>query len=384
MVGESNSLQPKKEIAEPIQVVPVSSKKKSWWSRYSKTATLVAIWVGFFLVLYLFRSFLSLVFLTFILSYSINSLSLIMQRNLTWPRWGVVLIIYVLLGIFVVSIGMIVFPRVYQESKSMTREIPEAKDKLLASIRQVMADPDYAKFLEGIGVEETAKDWIAPVVQSFTLFLQNFFRTSFHVLLSLVFSFLIIWDLERLKCDVKALKDTRLGLIYETISPMLEKFGTVVGKAFEAQIMIAFVNTILTLIGLTLLGVPSQLFLSVFVFICSFIPVLGMIFSSLPICLMAYKTQGVILVVYSVIMVAVIHFIEAYILNPRIVGGHFSLHPFIAVCLLVVSETWFGVWGLLLGVPVAVFVYQTIIAPGVANTNGASAEKRDKKVPVEA
>jgi len=337
--------------------------KRSWLSRHFRKITDGAIWVGFFLLLYLLRAFLALIFITFILTYAINSLLNFLLQKISLPRWGMVLLIFSCLVTVIIGLGMNVFPRVYQESKSISKEIPEAKDKLVASLREIFADPDYARFLDGLDLENTLKEKASSIFQSITDFLQKILRTGFHVLLALVFSFLIIWDLDRLKEEVKSLERTKLGRIYRVISPKLIQFGSVVGRAFEAQIMIAIVNTILTLIGLTFLGIPSKLFLSVFVFVCSFVPVLGMIFSSIPICLLAYKIGGIVLVVYSILLVAVIHFIEAYLLNPRIVGGHFSVSPFISVCILVVSEHWFGIWGLLLGVPCAVFIYHSFIFP---------------------
>ena len=53
-----------------------------------------------------------------------------------------------------------------------------------------------------------------------------------------------------------------------------------------------------------------------------------------------------------VLMVTLIHFIEAYGLNPAIYSAHLKLHPLLVLTVLVVAEHSLGVWGLLLaGVP---------------------------------
>lgn len=353
-------------LEDPTDVIAqrVPPPTESFWKVISRKLPSYAVWGCFFGLLFLFRSFLALIFITFILSYAINSLQEKLSTKIPWPRWSIVVVIYFLLGILLAGIGMTIFPKVYQESKNISREIPEAKDNLVKHFKGFLqADPDFSKFMEGVNFDDNIREWITPMVSWITSFLQVIFRTSFHLLLSLIFSFLIIWDLERLKTDIQGLKYTRLAPVYDLMAPMLIQFGSVVGMAFEAQIMIAMVNTLLTLCGLTYLGIPSPLFLSVLVFFFSFIPVVGMIMSSLPICLLGFKTGGLILAFYSALMIAIIHVIEAYILNPRIVGSHFSLHPFLAVCILVISETWFGVWGLLLGVPIAVFFYRSFVLP---------------------
>jgi len=61
----------------------------------------------------------------------------------------------------------------------------------------------------------------------------------------------------------------------------------------EAQAVIAIMNTVLTLIGLAILGVPSLAVLSLIVFLCSFIPVLGVFISTLPVVLVALNSIGV-------------------------------------------------------------------------------------------
>lgn len=358
-------------------------RTKNWFGRHARRLRLFGIWVGFFGLLYFFRSFISLVFITFIMSYVMNSLiNYLCGRLPEWPRGGVIFLAYSILGLAVVGMGMIVIPKVYHEGKIFSVEFPIAKEKLLNAIRPYTQDSDYSKIIEGAGLEEAIRERFGDLVQSFSLFLQALFRTSFHFILSMIFSFLILWDSDRLARDTQGLETTRLGYIYRALAPSLTQFGSILGKAFEAQIIIAWANTILTLIGLTFLGVPSKLFLSVFVFICSFIPVLGVIISSVPICLLAYKEEGLFLVFYSGCLIAVIHFIEAYILNPRIVGAHLALHPFVAVCILVLSENLFGVWGLLLGVPGAVFLYNVLVWVPPAPPRRKDILLDEKKVPV--
>lgn len=331
--------------------------------------------------LFVFRSFLTLIFLTFILTYALNSLiSKLSPMVSHWPRWTLVVAIYFSVCLIAVGMGMIVFPKVYHEGKSLSEEIPEAKDKLLKSVRSILADPDFSRFIEGIGFEEALKQRVTTTMETITEFLTVLVRVSFHLLLSLIFSFLIIWDFDRLKTNVSSLKETRLGFILEILQPKVLGFADVVGRAFEAQIMVAGVNSILTFIGMVLLGVPSMMFLSMVVFVCSFIPVVGVFISSFPICILAYKKGAFALVFSSALMITLIHLIEAYVLNPRIVGAHFSIHPFVAVCILVISQSMFGIWGLLLGVPVAVFLFQSFLIPGINPEEPTNADNGAKNL----
>jgi predicted PurR-regulated permease PerM len=176
---------------------------------------------------------------------------------------------------------------------------------------------------------------------------------SATILLALLFSFLISLDLLRLGEEVRNLRNSRLRDFYEETALPVVRFGYTVGRTIQAQAMIAMVNTLLTFIGLSLLGVPSLSVLSLIVFLCSFIPVLGVFISTVPIVLVAINSEGLNLAVLSVLMVIVVHAIEAYLLNPMIYGKHLKINPVIVLIILFIGHHAFGVWGMLLGVPVA-------------------------------
>ncbi len=176
---------------------------------------------------------------------------------------------------------------------------------------------------------------------------------SATILLALFFSFLISLDISRLGQEVRKLRASRLRDFHQEVAQPVVRFAYVVGRAIQAQAMIALVNTVLTLTGLLILDVPSLAVLSMIVFLCSFIPVLGVFISTTPIVLVALNAGGLNLAVLSVVMVIVVHAVEAYLLNPLIYGRHLKLNPVLVLIILFIGHHAFGVWGMLLGVPVA-------------------------------
>lgn len=121
------------------------------------------------------------------------------------------------------------------------------------------------------------------------------------------------------------------------------------------QARIALVNTGLTAAGMWVLALPGTGILSLFVFICSFIPVAGVIISTVPIGFVALTEYGFFKLALVILMVVLVHFVEAYALNPAIYSAHLKLHPLLVLSVLVVAEHSMGVAGLLLAVPLSVF-----------------------------
>lgn len=187
------------------------------------------------------------------------------------------------------------------------------------------------------------------------------FQFTVQFALSLLLSFFITFDLSRMKKGIRALAHSRASNFYREISPSLAAFGALIGRAFQAQGIIAICNTVLTFALIKGLNIPFETFLCTIVFFCSFIPVLGVVISTVPIALIALMYNGWSDAILSVIGVLLIHFVETSILNPKILGEMLHLHPVMVLCILAVGEHFFKVWGLLLGVPVMVYVIRYVI-----------------------
>lgn len=190
------------------------------------------------------------------------------------------------------------------------------------------------------------------------------------MLLALLFSFLITLDIARLREEIESLRASRLHDIYEQTAQPVVRFAYVLGRSFQAQAAIACVNAVLTMIGMLILGIPSVAMLSLIVFVCSFIPVLGVFISSTPIVLVALNTSGgLALPMWAIVMVMIIHAIEAYVLNPFIYGRHLKLNPVLVLLILFVGHHAFGVWGMVLGVPVAYYFIHDVFGVPVWGEN---------------
>ena len=179
--------------------------------------------------------------------------------------------------------------------------------------------------------------------------------------LSTLFSFLIVLDLAGLRAEVQKLERTRLNEFYRETARDIVRFGNVLGRVLEAQAVISLVNTVLTAIGLWLFQVPHVGFLSLLVFVCGFIPVAGVFISSVPICLVGLYEGGLGTLALLIAFITGIHFLEAYVLNPRIMGAALRINPVLVLVILVIGHHALGVWGLLLGLPICYYFFTQVI-----------------------
>lgn len=197
---------------------------------------------------------------------------------------------------------------------------------------------------------------------SFTSALLSFVtRFTLQLLVSLILSFMLVWDFTTIKGGIQSLRNSRLSAVYYEVAPSLQVFGKLFGKALQAQARIACVNTLLTAIGLCVLRIPNVGLLSLFVFICGFIPVAGVFMSTSPMAFIALTEYGFMKLAATLVLVTGIHFVEAYALNPLIYSAHLKLHPLLVLSAIVIAEHSLGVWGLMLAVPLSVFALDYVI-----------------------
>jgi predicted PurR-regulated permease PerM len=164
-----------------------------------------------------------------------------------------------------------------------------------------------------------------------------------------------VLDLSRLTQELKRFEQSRLHDFYRESAEPVVRFASVLARAFRAQAMIALTNTVLTLLGFWIIGLKNALLLGTIVFFFSFIPVLGVFISTTPAVLVALNQGGLSLAFLVIIVVTIIHLIEAYVLNPLIYGHHLKLNPVLVLIILFVGHHFFGLWGMLLGVPVSYY-----------------------------
>jgi predicted PurR-regulated permease PerM len=127
--------------------------------------------------------------------------------------------------------------------------------------------------------------------------------------------------------------------------------------------LIAFCNALLTFLALTVLGVEHAVLLALAVFVLCQVPTLGMCLSWALLVAMALLQPGggLILALKVSGAVVVIILLETFVISPRILGRMMELHPVLLLAVLPLAQYFFGIWGLLLATPIAVYVVHVLI-----------------------
>jgi predicted PurR-regulated permease PerM len=337
-------------------------------AQFMRTNKTLAIWAAFFGLVWLasYYGLFGLVFITYILCFLFHGVieRLAVKTRLPRPLWAT--IVYLVFVTVVLTILSSVLPKLGAESTAFLKKLPDTLESLRQHLDQwAWLVPDMAAPIAKVKDYLALESLVGVKAETlFTLAVNSFNQISNYVstfLLGTLFSFLIMLDFPNLRAKTISLRNSRLHDIYDVTARSVVRFAVVVGMGFRAQMMIAAVNTILTAIGMYFLGIPPVALLSTVVFFCGLIPVLGTFISSAPIVLVAVNTTGPGHALWAIVMIIIVHTIETYILNPRVVAAMFKISPLVTLMILYVGHKLFGLWGMVLGVPVSVFIFRHVI-----------------------
>jgi len=197
-------------------------------------------------------------------------------------------------------------------------------------------------------------------------------KFSLNIFLALILSLFLILEKDKTIRFLNRFEDSRVGFIYIYYKNLAKNFVKSFAKVMETQILISLINSVVSAIILALLGFQEVIGLGFMIFIFGLIPVAGVIISLIPLSIIAFKLGGVMKILYILGMIIVLHALEAYFLNPKLMSMKTKLPVFFTFIVLIISEHFMGVWGLLFGIPLFLFLLDLIDVESQLNSNERS------------
>jgi predicted PurR-regulated permease PerM len=146
------------------------------------------------------------------------------------------------------------------------------------------------------------------------------------------------------------------------LRPRFDRTASEARDVASAYIGANFITSVLAGIysftWLAILGVPAALVLALLAFVCDFVPVVGFFISCAPAMVMAATKSGSLALAMIPIYLGY-HFIENYLIGPRIYGGRLRLSNVAVLVAFAIGAELGGVVGALLAMPIAA-TYPTI------------------------
>jgi predicted PurR-regulated permease PerM len=279
------------------------------------------------------------------------------------PRW-VTALLFVLAAIGVgAGIAIFVLPLIFAQLNDIIREL----STILNRASDYLESKQFFRLLTTYGLNspetrELIKKEIVPRLEgalggvfrtmlSFVSSLSGVVSQILNVILTPILTFYFLVDFEKLKAALRtALEGKNDKLLYD-----LRRINYIVRAYITGQAIAMLVIAIAASLLFLAFGIPYPFALGAVCGILNPIPYVGMAASVVIACItVVVVSYGDVILLQSGIVVAVVaglHVVDNYVIQPRIVGSRVGMRPLALVAALFMFGHFFGIVGLLVAVP---------------------------------
>ena len=333
----------------------IGTKEKKFDAKSRAIAIVVLV-----LVLLTIWFMLDIAIVTFVMTFVFYHLQKYALKGLAKTPFRVIPAGLVLLIIYVVVIFLFVLFAA-QNTPDIMRQ--------LGNVAVSLGEFDFYKFITDVdpglawlGEQIDLNEYIVRGVEAIVTGVANLSSAALNFLMALILSFLFVLEKKKIGMIGDSIKDSRIAYIYRYIMLFAGSFCYTFGKVMKVQVVIAAINCAISTVSLSILGGFEKyiMVLSLMIFILGLIPVAGVFISLVPLCIIAFNVGGLMKVIVVLIMIAVIHCIEAYFLNPKLMSRRTSLPVSLVFVVLIISQRYLGAWGMLIGVPLFIYILNVL------------------------
>ena len=330
------------------------------WGRIGLTAGIAIA------VLYLIRAMLTPLILAAILAYLITPLVNFGERR-GIPRWASISLVYLAMGGVVTLAVIFLVPVIIDQIVELRRQVKNLWFRLPTLVDGAEAwlhgnIPGAERFIGDVELDKKAmyalQGWatsaLAEAPRLITAVLTNLVSFISYFVMVPFIGFFLTRDGRRIR---RGLIELVPNHYFETILNALSRVDTHVGLYLRGVVLQTIVVGVLAAIGLTIIGMNQALIVGIIAGAANLVPYLG-------------PTVGVIVgaavalagdtnIVSVLIVFGIVQFIDAWITSPYIMARSVNTHPLAVFLILWLGGTYFGILGMLLGVPL---VFAAVVA----------------------
>lgn len=304
--------------------------------------------------------FISVIMLPVILAgllyYLLNPLVDLMEKHKI-NRLVAITIVFVLITVLLIWGLAVVIPNLQAQIVSFFKNMPsylkQAKkviDDLLDSRLSEEFRPQLEKVTENISSQLTT--WASNFSARAVNWASNFVSVASQVIVAVIIMpfilFYLLRDGKNLKGYVTQFLPKKLR---EPVGQVLSDVNSQLANYVRGQITVAMIVAFMFMILFKIIGLRYGVTLAVVAGVLNLVPYLGSFLAMLP-ALVLGLIAGPVMLLKVIIVFVVEQTIEGRFVSPLILGSQLSIHPITILFVLLTSGSMFGIWGVLLGIPV--------------------------------
>lgn len=336
------------------------------------------IWGNILFIIKISKPILLGLFLAFILNILLIQIEKFLVLKLKIKKPGLVraismVLTYVLFIAILVFFAIYIIPTFAESLITLINKLPELLGKVIDKLENVkfLEDkmPAIKEFIDGVN---TAK--IRNIALKFILgegqnnftgainLLAGIVQSSFEAFMVLIFSIYALSSKENLQSNSRKLlysvfREKTADNMYRACKLLYINFY----HFFTGQFLEALILGILCFIGMTILGLPYSLMISVFIGFANLIPYFGATIGSIISAVLIFIIEPIKGLIF-LIFIIVLQQIDGNYLYPKLVGGKMGVPSIWILMSITIGGALMGIIGMIIFVPLLATVYMMLKA----------------------
>lgn len=300
---------------------------------------------------------LSPLFIAIIIAYIIYPLVIKFERK-GLKRSIAIIIIYSFTTLALVVFGIYVMPYVLNNAKELFNTLPHITNKyqeifnsFILKIKSSNWPPEIKdlifgeidrglKFIQGY-TSQAMKKSLTLVASSLVIL--------FDLVLSMIIAYYFLKDIEGIKRSALMLAPKRMR---NDLINVGRELNEIITHFIQGQLLTAVIVGLMETIGLFIVHVKYPFILGVLGGIANIIPYFGPVLGAVPAVAVALLQSPTKALLTTLVFIIVQQIDNAFI-SPKIIEGKLGLHPVTTIIAVLVGGEFFGIIGMLIGVPIA-------------------------------
>ena len=277
--------------------------------------------------------------------------------------------ILTLLAISALVVGLVV-PELISCLTLLISKLPDFITFLIDKVKEFGVLPqDIIATLEAVDWNSRIEQVLGVVTSGIGNFVNILINTVFSVFsgvvtafLSIIFAIYLLASKDSLKVQVKRvarcyMKDS----IYSKVSYVLGVLDDCFHRYIVGQCTEAVILGVLCTVGMFILGLPYATMVGALVAFTALIPIAGAYIGAIVGAFMIFTVSPIKALIF-LIFIIVLQQLEGNLIYPRVVGSSIGLPAFWVLSAVTLGGGVLGIWGMLLGVPIAAAIYKIVKA----------------------
>lgn len=253
-----------------------------------------------------------------------------------------------------IAVFSILIPMFVTQFSSLVKDLPELYNKLVSKINPILIEKLHLqngmKSFQDFISSDVIETFMKNIVDYSITTVQSIIDIVIAIGTTIVVSFFLIKDMDIVKERIITFfsKNSKNNKRYQ----MLMDIDQMISSYVKGNIIDSMIVGILVVIVCAILKIKYGVVFGILTAILNLVPYIGAILSEILVALYAFTMGGPVFAIVTFISLFSVQIIDANILQPNIIAKSVNLHPVVVIGGLIVFNLIFGVFGMILAMPV--------------------------------